>query len=62
MKKNTKTKIAFVSILSLIPLLVLVKLNLLSVGIGITLTIIATILFIGFGREFINDFDDKTKW
>jgi len=59
--KDLKTKIAFTCILSLIPILALVKVNYISSDVGSVLMAIVGILSFSFGREYIRDFGDKTK-
>lgn len=61
MTKKVKTRIAFISILSIIPLLIMAKLNFLDKDLTSILMVIALILTLGFGREYIKDFGDNTK-
>ncbi len=61
MTKDLKTKIAFISILSLIPILIITKLNYIDVSTGVIATAIATVSTLSFGREYIRDMGDKTK-
>ncbi len=60
MTKSTKTKIAFASILSLIPILVLGKLNIVSENIALLLVFIAWLSSVFFGAEYMRDFGKKT--
>jgi len=59
--KDLKTKIAFISILSLIPNVILGELNYISATTGIIGAFLALFLTLSFGREYIRDMGDKTK-
>lgn len=55
MSKELKTKIAFASILSLIPILATVKLNYISQDLGTVLGVIVTVLTLVFGKNYIKN-------
>lgn len=61
MSKKNKTRIAFTSVLSIIPIVAFGKLNYISEGTGILLIIIAFILTFIFGQGYFEDLKKVKK-